>query len=57
MLNQILKTLGLNKSFVLFRDFDFGQEYGVAYLDTKKQKKLQDLFRIEILNPLTGLPM
>jgi hypothetical protein len=34
--------------FVVFREFDFGQEYGVAYVNAKKEKKLRSLFRVEV---------
>lgn len=48
-MNKILKFLGIEKQFVLFRNFDFGQEYGVAYLDSKMKDKLNSLIRIDLI--------
>lgn len=48
-LNEVLVQSKSSKLFILFRHYDFGQEYGLAYLDNKKAKKLVDLFNIEII--------
>lgn len=47
LLNEVLEYLNKEKKFILFREFDFGQEYGVAYINDLKAKKLRSLFRIE----------
>lgn len=49
VLNDILEHLGARKKFVLFREFDFGQEFGLAYLNGRKAARLENLFRIQIL--------
>lgn len=49
VLNNVLEHLGAKKRFVLFREFDFGQEFGLAYLDGRRAAKLESLFRIQIL--------
>jgi hypothetical protein len=48
LMNDILEFLGSKKRFVLFREFGFGQEYGVAYVDEKNQHKLKNLLRVEL---------
>lgn len=48
-LNELLVHSKSSKLFILFRHHNFGQEYGLAYLDNKKAKKLGDLFNIELI--------
>lgn len=48
-LNQVLIQCTSAKLFVPFRHYDFGQEYGLAFLDSKKAKKLGELFNIELM--------
>lgn len=48
-MNDIVEYLGAKKRFVLFREFGFGQEYGVAYVDEKNQNKLKNLLRVELI--------
>lgn len=48
-LNEVLVQSTSSKFFVPFRHYDFGQEYGVAFLDSKKAKKLGELFNLELI--------
>ncbi len=48
-LNEVLVQCTSTKLFVPFRHYDFGQEYGLAFLDSKKAKKLGELFNIELI--------
>ncbi len=48
-LNEVLLHCASTKLFIPFRHYDFGQEYGLAYLDSKKAKKLSELFNIELI--------
>lgn len=48
-MNEILEFSNSKKRFVLFRDCDFGQEYGLAYLTASFKVKLGKLFRIELI--------
>jgi hypothetical protein len=48
-LNEVLVQSTSSKLFVPFRHYDFGQEYGLAFLDSKKTKKLSELFNIELM--------
>lgn len=48
-MNEILGFFSIENKFVLFRDFDFGQEYGLAYLDSKMTTKLGKLIRVDLI--------
>lgn len=48
-LNEVLVLCSSTKLLVPFRHYNFGQEYGLAYLDSKKAKKLGELFNIELI--------
>jgi len=48
-INEVLAKIKTSKLLILFRHYDFGQEYGLAYLEAKKAKKLSELFNIELM--------
>lgn len=48
--NAILALLQTKKKLVVFREHNFGQEYGLAYISDSTRQKLQALFNIEIMN-------
>jgi len=47
---EIQKNSGTQRNLVLFHDINFGQEYGLAYIDKKTEKKLFSLFDIGVLD-------
>lgn len=51
VLNEVVTYLGFKRQFVIFKDTNFGQEYGLAYVDTAKKRKLGNLTTIELLEP------